>query len=229
MQHKNRLVTSTSVRGNTVRRLFSREKMAELLANHGVELTQKQKSSFAAMYEAGLNHGLTEGVVRAIVNNSERPMFQVNALWRFFKKNFSVDLVIPYVTGTWKYGGVISNTITDVGKKICADQLGGTTTSPVTAVAIGTGSPTATALGSEITTGGGSRGAATVSNQTTTTTGDTERWTRTFNFTGSFSITEEGLFDNNTSGGNMLASQSFSAVNVGSGDSLQITHDVVFS
>lgn len=229
MQHKSNLKSGVGVRGKTIRRLFSRSKMANELSQRGVFLSQEQKSSFAAMYEAGISHGLTEAVMRSIVNSSEKPMFQVNALWKLLHKHFSIDLVIPYVTGTWKYGGVITNTVTNVGKKICADQVGGTTTTPVTAVAIGTGSPTATALGSEITTDGGSRGAATVSNQTTTTTGDTERWTRTFNFTGTFSVTEEGLFDNNTSGGNMLASQSFSAVNVGNGDSLQITHDVVFS
>src|SRR3990167_1119838 len=158
-----------------------------------------------------------------------KPLFQVNGLWKLAKRLFGVDLKIPVLFGFWTFDPIKMNTVTDVGKKISADQVGGTTTAPVTAIAIGIGTASATALGSEITTNGGERGAATVTNQTTTTTGDTERWVKTFTFTGSFAITEEGLFDNNTSGGNMLASQSFSAVNVVSSDSFQVTHNALFS
>jgi hypothetical protein len=146
-----------------------------------------------------------------------------------FKAEGWVEHVVKDKDGNVKYEFTTPNTITSVGKKICADQVGGTTTTPVTAIAIGIGTPSATALGSEITTNGGQRGAATVTNTTTTTTGDTEQWAKTFTFTGSFAITEEGLFDNNTSGGKMLASQSFSAVNVISGDTYTVTHKVKFS
>jgi hypothetical protein len=155
-----------------------------------------------------------------------KPQFKDNILWKLIKKVFKVDLKIPYLTGFWTIDPIKVNTITNVGKKIAADQIGGTTTAPVTAVAIGIGSPSATALGSEITTAGGERGAATVTNTTTTTTGDTEQWVKSFAFTGSFAVTEEGLFDNNSTGGNMLASQSFSAVNVVSTDVFQVTHKV---
>ena len=55
------------------------------------------------------------------------------------------------------------------------------------------------------------------------------QWVKLFTFTGSFAITEEGLFDNNTSGGNILASQSFSAVNVVATDTFQVTHKVAFN
>lgn len=158
-----------------------------------------------------------------------KPMFKENKLWHLFKKLFNVDLQIPYLFGNWTTQVVKRNTVTSVGKQIAAQQVGGTTTAPVTAIAIGVGTPSATALGSESTTNGGSRGAATVTNQTTTTTGDTERWVKTFTFTGSLALTEEGLFDNNTSGGNMLASQTFSAVNVVNTDTLQVTHNVKFA
>lgn len=159
-------------------------------------------------------------------NGNPKPLFQANKLWILLKKKCGLDLQVPFLTGMWSLSGIKANTITTVGKKHTADQLGGTTTSPVTAIALGVGTPSATALGSESTTNGGSRGAATVTNTTTTLTGDTEQWVKTFTFTGSLALTEEGLFDNNTSGGVMLASQTFSAINVVDTDTLQITHKV---
>lgn len=162
-------------------------------------------------------------------NGRPKPMFKENFLWKYLWNRFKLDAQVPFLTGYWTTRAIRDNTVTTRGKQICADQVGGTATTPVTAIAIGIGTPTSTALGSEITTNGGARGAATVTNQTTTTTGDTEQWVKTFNFTGTFAVTEEGLFDNNSSGGNMLASQSFSAVNVVSGDSLQVTHKLKFS
>lgn len=158
-----------------------------------------------------------------------KKLFHANFLWKIFKKKFNLDLQIPLIFGLWSTRSLRFNTITSVGKQISAQQVGGTTSAPVTAIAIGVGTPSATALGSESTTNGGSRGAATVSNQTTTTTGDTERWVKTFTFSGSLALTEEGLFDNNTSGGNMLASQTFSAVNVVNTDTLQVTHNVKYA
>jgi len=162
-------------------------------------------------------------------DGNAKPMFKENFLWRLFKKYFNLDFQIPFLFGNWTTSAIKRNTITSIGKKISADQAGGTTTSPVTAIALGVGTPSASALGSESTTNGGSRGAATVSNQTTTTTGDTERWVKTFTFTGALVLTEEGLFDNNTTGGLMLASQTFSAVNVVDSDTLQITHNVKYA
>ncbi len=162
-------------------------------------------------------------------NGNRKPMFSGNFLWKFLKKNFGVDAVIPFVTGFFTLEVIRHNTITDVGLLLSAKQVNGVTTAPVTAIALGVGTPSTTALGSESTTNGGSRGAATCSNQTTTSTGDTARWVKTFTFTGSLALTEEGLFDNNTSGGNMLASQTFSAVNVVNTDTLQVTHNVVYN
>jgi hypothetical protein len=160
---------------------------------------------------------------------NRKPLFHANALWKLLHKTFNVDLRVPFLLGNWSLRSLSLNTVTTRGKQIAAEQVGGTTAVPVTAIAIGIGSPSATALGSEITTGGGSRGAAAVTNTITTTTGDTEQWVKTFTFSLSFAVTEEGLFDNNTSGGNMLCSQSFSAVNVNNLDSLQVTHKVKFA
>lgn len=158
-----------------------------------------------------------------------KPMFKENFIWRFFKKHFSLDLQIPFLFGNWSTGVIKRNTITTVGKKASADQIGGTTTTPFTAIAIGVGTPSATALGSESTTNGGSRGAATVTNETTTLTGDTERWVKTFTFTGALVLIEEGIFNNNTSGGIMLASQTFSAITTANTDTLTITHNIKYA
>ena len=98
--------------------------------------------------------------------------------------------------------------------------------SAFTYIAIGTGTASAsasdTALGTEITTGGGARASATVSRVTTDVTNDTAQAVVTFNFTSGFAVTETGLF-NASSSGTMLNRQVFSAVNVTSGDSLQVT------
>lgn len=162
-----------------------------------------------------------------------KPMFQWNFLGKFINKHFHLDLRIPFVTGVWTTKPVVDNLVTTVGKGIIAGQLNGVTTTPVTCIAIGTGTSAAAAgdteLGTEITTNGGERGAATCTRQQTTTANDTAQWVKTFTFTGSFAVTEEGLLDNNTSGGNLLARQVFSAVNVVSGDTLQITHKVAFA
>lgn len=159
-------------------------------------------------------------------NGNPKFIFNPNIIWKMFKKYFNLDIQIPFLFGNWTDKAIKLNTITTKGKEITAKQLGGTTTAPVTAIALGIGTGGTTSLNSEITTNGGQRGAATVTNTTTDTTGDTEQWVKTFTFTGPLAITEEGLFDNNISGGNMLAIQEFSAINVVDTDTLQITHKV---
>lgn len=198
------------IRGTVERRLFDTE---------GLNRAKRAMKS-----------GASDERVEKLLDEAAKPQFVGNFVWKLLFKLFNVDFKIPFFTGGWTTKAVKMNLVPTRGKQIAAEQIGGTTTTPVTAIAIGTGStgPSAsdTALGSEITSGGGSRGAGTISNVTTSTTNDTEKWVKTFNFTSGFAVTEEGLFDNNTSGGNMLARQVFSAINVTSGDSLQITHKV---
>ena len=121
------------------------------------------------------------------------------------------------------------NTVTTVGKQLLAKlvvaDVGET---GVDYIAIGVGTPSATALGSESTTNGGTRrGAANVTgtNETTTLTGDTAQWVTTFTFTGALVLTEAGLF-NGAGADTMLASQSFGAVTTADTDTLQITWKV---
>jgi hypothetical protein len=201
----------STVIGKTERRLFD-----TALYNKAVEAMESGQYS--------------DEEVKAMFDKASKPMFAHNKLWTFIKNLFDIDIKIPFVTGIWTRNAIVGNLVTTRGKQIVAEQTNGETTAPVTAIAIGTGTTAAaagdTALETEITTGGGSRGAATTSNETTTTTNDTAQWVKTFTFTSSFAVTEEGLFDNNTSGGNMLARQVFSAVNVVNTDTLQITHKV---
>ncbi|HDP36816.1 MAG TPA: hypothetical protein ENN27_02945 [Candidatus Atribacteria bacterium] len=131
--------------------------------------------------------------------------------------------------GRLKERRIIKNTITNVGIAevigLMIADVGGTA---FDYIAIGTGTPTATALGAEITTGGGARrgGADVVGTRiTTTTTNDTGQLETTFTFTDSFAVTEEGVFNAATEG-TMIASQSFAVLNVASEDILKVTHKI---
>lgn len=123
----------------------------------------------------------------------------------------------------------IKNLVVTVGKAVIAGLINGVVTNFYDYIAIATGTVAAaagdTALGTEITTNGGQRALAALSRVTTTTTNDTAQFVVTFNFTGSFAVTEARIFDA-ASSGNLLCRQVFSAVNVVNGDSLQITWKV---
>lgn len=124
----------------------------------------------------------------------------------------------------------IHNTITNVGHAAANGRISNQGSySPFVNIAIGIGtqgSPaTSTTLATELNSNGGTRGAATATQITTTVTNDTTQLVKLFSLTGTIAITEEGIFDSATpSSGSMLAYQSFSAINVVSGDTLQITH-----
>ena len=158
-----------------------------------------------------------------------------------------VDAVIPKgfpdvrVAGATLYGNVAwvhsrggqvlaayqgPNLVVDAGKAATAGLLNGVVTNFFEHIAIGTGA-TAAAAGdttcqTEITTNGGQRAAGTTSRVTTDVTNDTAQVALTYNFTGSFAVTESCLLDS-ISAGTLLARQVFSAINVISGDSLLVT------
>lgn len=104
------------------------------------------------------------------------------------------------------------------------------------AVAIGTSAtaPAAsqTALGAEISTGGGQRktgGDVTATLQTTSSADDTIRFVVVWAFTNTFGINEFGVF-NDASAGDMLLRQTFaSQLNVVAADTLELTIDVIAS
>lgn len=159
-----------------------------------------------------------------------KPLFQLNKLGAWLRK---AGLVSPNVTsslfGQFVDKMVISNLITTVGVSGIAARINGSgSPAAYTYIALGLGTTAAadadTQLVSEITTSGGARAASSVSLVTTDTAGDTAQLQNTFNFTtgGTFAICESGVL-NAASTGTLLARQVFSAINVASGDSLQVT------
>lgn len=159
-----------------------------------------------------------------------KPMFQENRIFRFLLKHGVVSPHFPkirFLLGTWRDAKVFSNIVTSAGHAGVASRINGAgAEAAFTFIAIGIGTVAAgagdTALGSEITTGGGARAAATASRVTTDVTNDTAQNVITFTFTLSFAVTESGVL-NAAAAGVLLARQVFAAINVVSGDSLQVT------
>lgn len=159
----------------------------------------------------------TEFILRDINGN-------IIPIWKSW---FGINPRIPFITGRYVKSLKRHNTITNVGHAVANGLMsnqGSYGFATFLAIGIGTETAsTATALNSEITTNGGARANGTASQTTTTQTNDTTSLTHTWTFTGSFAITEEGILTA-TSGGSLLAYQTFSAINVVSGNTLQVTH-----
>jgi hypothetical protein len=215
--------------GIVLRQTFSGSTLKSLLeketgVNFDACLDEKRLINFDVLCDMGLKV-LGKEKFEVLKNKSIKKQFADNFLWRFLKRTFDLDVVIPGITGHWSLEALKGNLIVNTGHKAFADQIGGTTTAPFTAMAYGTGATAAagadTALQTEV-----ARGAATVTNTTTSTTGDTEQWVKTFTAPGTQAITEEGLLNNNTSGGILLARQVFSAINMVLNDTVQFTHKI---
>lgn len=132
----------------------------------------------------------------------------------------NMKLVLRGPDGTVKETRV-ANTVTTAGKNGAADQLlASPTLGKPTHMAIGTGTPSATALGTEL-----DRNALTSktrSGAVVTMVGD---WAAG---DGTGALTEAGVFDA-ASAGNMWLSASFAVVNKGANDTLQITWTLTFA
>lgn len=136
-------------------------------------------------------------------------------------------LRIPFVTGFWVNMRMVANLVTDAGKAGVASRIngaGGEAAFTYIAVGTGTTAPAAgnTALETEIVDSGLARANATASRVTTDVTNDTAQDQYTFSVTGTKAVTESGVL-NAASSGVLLCRQTFSAVNVVNGDSLQVT------
>lgn len=184
------------------------------------------------VYENAVLSGIEDkDYLEMLLAEASKPLFKENFIWRLVMKYFGVDLRLPFITGRWTLEGVSHNLITVVGTSLFANRIASSSVDPVTAIALGTGTtaadPSDTGLETEKTDDGLERGAATLSLETTTTTNDTRRYSKTFFSTDTVAVTEEGLFNDNTSGGSMLARQVFPAVNLQNGDALQVVHDII--
>lgn len=141
-----------------------------------------------------------------------------------------VNMVLRDENGFLKEERCGPNVVTNVG--LAELVLFGTGTGSPSAfshIAIGTSdtaaAATQTTLGAEITTNGGERDASTVTAETENTAGDTIQLVSGWSFTGSLSIQESGVFNNDTTG-TMLCRQTFTTLAVDNGDSLTITWKV---
>jgi hypothetical protein len=176
--------------------------------------------------------GLKENVEYVLKNEKGevKQIFQPNKFYSFLmKKGLASQNLTSPLFGHYSDKLVISNLVTTVGVSGIAARINGSgSPAAYTYIALGLGTAAAadadTQLTSEITTSGGARASASVSLVTTDTAGDTAQLQNTFNFTtgGTFAICESGVL-NAASTGTLLAHQVFSAINVASGDSLQVT------
>lgn len=139
-------------------------------------------------------------------------------------------LRIPFITGFWGNFSLKANLMTNTGFAGVASRINGAgAEAAFIYIAVGTGTTAAaatdTALQAEIVDSGLARASATASRVTTTVTNDTAQDVYTFTVTGAKAVTESGVL-NAASAGVLLCRQVFSAINVVSGDSLQITWKV---
>lgn len=122
----------------------------------------------------------------------------------------------------------LTNTgFTEVAGLFCSDQSGSYTAFDYIAVGTGTTAATATntQLGTEETQNGLTRAASTGTLVQVNVANDTAQLVKSFTVTGNVAVTESGVF-NASSAGTMLCRQTFSAINVANGDTLQITWKV---
>ncbi|OQB16960.1 MAG: hypothetical protein BWY14_01282 [Parcubacteria group bacterium ADurb.Bin192] len=157
-----------------------------------------------------------------------KQLWQENWLGKLIRKTLGVDLQGISFLGRWTDQLVFNNLVVNAGLAGMASRCngsGGEAAFTYLAVGIGTTAPAAgnTALETEITDSGLARASATVSRVTTTVSNDTAQLDKTWNVTGTKAVTEAGAF-NAASSGTLLGRQTFSAVNVANGDTLQVIY-----
>jgi len=152
-------------------------------------------------------------------------------------KDALVNLYDKFGEATW----VFATYVVDNGLAVTADRLmdtPGTYTSAPDECGWGTGTPsfsaTSTELDNEValdlSTGSGARTAGTESTQTTSTTGDTYQVVATKTASGPGTVTEAGIFDNNTIGsGVAFLLGDFTGIPLLSSDSIEFTCKAQFT
>lgn len=121
----------------------------------------------------------------------------------------------------------VDNTITSAAKAALALLIQGNATTKYTRIAIGSSATAAvvgnTTLAAEITSPSLARALSTATRVTTTVTNDTSNLVHTYSSTATQTVQEAGVFDS-ASGGTLLSRVTFTAKNLSSGDTLQVTH-----
>ncbi len=175
--------------------------------------------------------GKITGRIEVVVkdaNGNIKKLWQENNFGKFLRRVLKIDLQGFGLFGQWADSMVVKNLVTTAGKGGVASRINGAgAEAAFTYLAVGTGTtaPAAgdTTLQTEITDSGLARAAATASRVTTTTTNDTAQLDYTWSVTGTKAVTEAGAL-NAASSGVLLGRQTFSAVNVVNGDTLQVTY-----
>ena len=171
-----------------------------------------------------------------------KPIFQENALAiELIKKgilnphwiNSWYAPILSPLLGKWSTSKNMRNLVPTAGKAGVASRINGAGSEALfDKIGWGTGttSPAAgdTTLQTEVNLSGGAASgvhvisSATASRVTTTVTNDTAQLVGTATASGTIAITESGVF-NAATNGTLLCRQTFSAINVVSGDSIQFT------
>lgn len=166
-------------------------------------------------------------------NGKSKELFKADFVFTFLLKmgwispNFKQ---LNYINGVFVKRLKVQNLVTNAGKAGAASRFNGAgSEAEFKYIGLGTGTTAAaatdTTLETEITSGGGGRALGTTSRITGDVTNDTSQVVASFTFTGSFALTESGLF-NALSGGVLACRQVHAAVNVVSGDVFQATWQV---
>ena len=171
--------------------------------------------------------------VEIVVRNSKnevKKLFQPYRWAGFLIKHLGVQLPKNFLFGYQSTSLKFANLVTNVGFAGAASRINGADAEAAfTYLAVGIGTTGAavgdTTLESEIVDSGLERAAGSASRVTTTETDDTAQLVKTWTVTGSKAVTEAGVL-NAASTGTLLARQVFSAINVVSGDSLQLTYKI---
>lgn len=201
-------------------------------------------------------HMQTAGLIPLDVNvelvhldqdGNAKPIFQENVIAR---KLISKGILSPYWINKW-YGKLVwpllgywakskhyKNGITDAGRAAVASRINGSGgAAAFTAIGQGTGTTAYNAADTTLQTEVKADGTAasgvhalatasvTASRVTTTVTNDTAQLVGTVSETATIAVTESGVFNADTNG-TLLCRQTFTAVNVVNGDSLQFTWKV---
>ena len=180
-------------------------------------------------------------------DGNQKLLFNDNKLCQFLIKhgllsplwiNSPLAFLIRPFLGSWSFTKVVANGVTNAGKAAMASRCNGSGgEAAFTAIGMGTGTTAFNASDTALETekkadGTGASGvhalataSVTASRVTTTVTNDTAQLVGTISYTATLAVTESGVFNADTSG-TLLCRQTFTAVNVVNGDSLQITWKV---
>ncbi len=172
-----------------------------------------------------------DGKIKQLFNDNKfcQALMKFGVISPLWINRWYAFLLAPFL-GSYADMKVVANGVTNVGFALAAGRLNGSgAPAAPDYVAVGTGTTAFaagnTTLETELAASGLTRAQGTVSLVTTTQTNDTAQVLKSFTVTGSAAVTESGLL-NASSNGTLLCRQTFSAINVVNGDTLQVTWKV---